>query len=54
MKSLIALSCLIGFATTHALKVAAAEKPNVVFILTDDQSWDSFGFMGGNCSWGHV
>ncbi|MDG1875117.1 MAG: sulfatase-like hydrolase/transferase [Mariniblastus sp.] len=22
-------------------------RPNVVFILSDDQSWDSFGFMGG-------
>ncbi|MEM1221950.1 MAG: sulfatase-like hydrolase/transferase [Verrucomicrobiota bacterium] len=22
-------------------------KPNVVFIITDDQSWDSLGFMGG-------
>ena len=21
--------------------------PNVVFILTDDQSWDSIGFLGG-------
>ncbi len=25
----------------------AAKKPNVVFIITDDQSWDSIGFMGG-------
>lgn len=23
------------------------ENPNVIFILTDDQSWDTFGFMGG-------
>ena len=23
------------------------KKPNVVFIITDDQSWDSLGFMGG-------
>jgi len=23
------------------------EKPNIVFIITDDQSWDSLGFMGG-------
>ncbi len=22
-------------------------KPNIVFIITDDQSWDSLGFMGG-------
>ena len=26
----------------------AAAKPNVVFIITDDQSWDTLGFMGGN------
>jgi arylsulfatase A-like enzyme len=24
-----------------------AGKPNIVFIITDDQSWDSLGFMGG-------
>lgn len=23
------------------------KRPNVVFIISDDQSWDSFGFMGG-------
>lgn len=25
----------------------STRKPNVVFIITDDQSWDTFGFMGG-------
>jgi arylsulfatase A-like enzyme len=25
----------------------AAEKPNVILIITDDQSWDTLGFMGG-------
>jgi arylsulfatase A-like enzyme len=25
----------------------AAEKPNLIFILTDDQSWDTLGFMAG-------
>ncbi|MCP4379619.1 MAG: sulfatase-like hydrolase/transferase [bacterium] len=25
----------------------AAAKPNVILIITDDQSWDSLGFMGG-------
>lgn len=29
-------------------RLVAADKPNVVFILTDDQSWDTFGFMGGD------
>ena len=23
------------------------DRPNVVFIITDDQSWDTLGFMGG-------
>jgi len=27
--------------------VHAAAKPNVVFIITDDQSWDTISFMGG-------
>lgn len=26
---------------------AQAERPNIVFIITDDQSWDSLAFMGG-------
>lgn len=26
---------------------AEQDKPNIVFIITDDQSWDSLGFMGG-------
>ena len=24
----------------------AQDRPNVVFILSDDQSWDDYGFMG--------
>ncbi len=27
--------------------VAQAKQPNILFIITDDQSWDSFNFMGG-------
>lgn len=26
---------------------SAADKPNIIFIISDDQSWDSFGFLGG-------
>ena len=26
---------------------STGKKPNIVLIVTDDQSWDSFGFMGG-------
>ena len=28
------------------IAVMAKDKPNVVFILSDDQSWDDYGFMG--------
>ena len=34
---------LIGFGISQA---AAAEHPNVVFILSDDQAWNDYGFMG--------
>jgi arylsulfatase A-like enzyme len=34
---------LLGLACTSN----AAEKPNVILIITDDQSWDSLGFTGG-------
>ena len=39
-RSIFALSWLAGFAV-------AAEGPNIVLIVTDDQSWDSLSFMGG-------
>lgn len=38
-------STLLGLAL--ALSAAAAERPNIVLFMTDDQSWDSLGFMGG-------
>jgi hypothetical protein len=38
-RSIFALSLLAGFAV-------AAERPNIVLIVTDDQSWDSLGFTG--------
>jgi hypothetical protein len=27
--------------------VFAKDSPNILFFITDDQSWDSLGFMGG-------
>lgn len=41
-KRLLILLC-IGLACFSQ----AAKKPNVVLIITDDQSWDTLGFMGG-------
>ncbi len=51
---LIPAAILLGaWLSSHAesgKKDPAGRKPNVVFIITDDQSWDTFGFMGGNVS----
>ena len=37
---------LMLFLTVGASVSAAEERPNVVFILSDDQSWGDYGFMG--------
>lgn len=42
-KTLSAALCVFAVAQAEA----KTEKPNIVFIITDDQSWDSLGFMGG-------
>lgn len=39
---------LIFNATISISQGDHAEKPNIILIMTDDQSWDSLGFMGGN------
>ncbi|MEN8772016.1 MAG: sulfatase-like hydrolase/transferase [Akkermansiaceae bacterium] len=41
MKSIISVLCLL------AGVAVAADRPNIILIVTDDQSWDSLGFMGG-------
>ena len=38
---------ILFFLGALAFSGRAAKKPNVVLIITDDQSWDSIGFMGG-------
>ena len=38
------LTAILGFLVGIA---SATEKPNIVLIITDDQSWDSLAFMGG-------
>ena len=52
MKKVITVSVvLFGVAAmssgAHAAEQqATAERPNVVFILSDDQGWGDYGFMG--------
>ena len=41
-------TALLAQAPRNEASVKQTAPPNVLFILTDDQSWDSFGFLGGN------
>lgn len=47
-KPLVLAALLLGalIATRSALAAAPSQPPNIVFILTDDQRWDSLGFSG--------
>ena len=42
MKTLVLILSLVAIGTL----AQAGDRPNVVFILSDDQSWDDYGFMG--------
>ena len=42
MKKLISLLCVFG----GTLWVSAQKSPNVLYIISDDQSWTDYGFMG--------
>jgi hypothetical protein len=37
---------LLLYIVFGGIAVMAKDKPNVVFILSDDQSWDDYGFHG--------
>jgi len=39
-------ACLATVATNIQAKKLAAAKPNIIFILTDDQRWDALGYSG--------
>ena len=43
LKNFTLVCCL---ATAMAKVSTAAERPNIVFILSDDQAWTDYGFMG--------
>ena len=42
IKTAAAASAALPFARARA---SAQDRPNIVFILTDDHRWDAFGFM---------
>ena len=44
-KLIVFFLCLLTFGVADVL-LKAEDKPNVVLILSDDQSWDDYGFMG--------
>lgn len=37
---------LVGLLALAVLSGIAADKPNIVYIISDDQTWSDFGFMG--------
>jgi arylsulfatase A-like enzyme len=42
----LSLACMSCFFSTAAAAVAAADKPNILFVFTDDQRWDTIGALG--------
>ena len=42
MKKLISFLCIFG----ATLWVSAQKSPNVLYIISDDQAWTDYGFMG--------
>ncbi len=37
---------LISLILLAVVDIEAGEKPNIVYIISDDQTWSDFGFMG--------
>ncbi|MEM8911935.1 MAG: sulfatase-like hydrolase/transferase, partial [Planctomycetota bacterium] len=42
------LLLFFGLLTACLAHASGSNRPNVVFIISDDQSWNTFGFMGGH------
>src|SRR5271157_555435 len=41
------------FLTMTSLRVLAADRPNIVMLMTDDTGWNDFGAYGGGANLGH-
>ncbi|QDT14510.1 sulfatase family protein [Alienimonas californiensis] len=46
MTPLLLAACLLGADPAETGDRPAAERPNVLLILSDDQAWDDYGFLG--------
>ncbi|MFH5805946.1 sulfatase [Alienimonas sp. DA493] len=46
MTPLLLAACLLGADPVEAGDAPAADRPNVLLILSDDQAWDDYGFLG--------
>jgi len=42
----LSLACISCFFSASAAAVAAADKPNILFVFTDDQRWDTIAALG--------
>ena len=42
----LSLACISCFSSAAAATAATADKPNVLFVFTDDQRWDTIGALG--------
>src|SRR6056297_152585 len=43
---LFAACCLLSIAASLPMSAVAADPPNIVMIISDDQAWNDYGFMG--------
>jgi len=47
--SVIIIGCSLATAcTSGTVKTTQAKRPNIIFILTDDQRWDALGYAGNS------
>ena len=48
MRYLIIVITILSLTTSCRQNEIQEEKPNIIFILTDDQRWDALGFAGNS------